>query len=122
MLYLFKSRKNFPFKFDAMFKFIGNTYALIEGNFRCSGTNVLYEGNCNTLYADTVYDTIYACSEDDCRTFCHKNELCNFYATWYSGHCETYTECPLKLPDDNFHVNLWQKYSDEGKKASNAKA
>ena len=73
-------------------------YILKETDVRCSSSS-LYWGNCD--------DNL--CSDADCRLRCDENDLCKFYASWESGHCETYESCPSTASDGGLSINLWSK-------------
>ena len=84
---------------------------MLDGDFRCSDTTPLYVGNCDALYG--------GCSDDDCRAVCDENKSCTFYASWYSGHCEVYADCPTTSADGSLQIRLWKTSDTQGNTTCN---
>jgi len=74
------------------------TYNWMQKNVRCS-SRTIYVGNCGGR-----------CSDSACRAHCDGNASCDFYASWDSGHCETYASCPSTNSDGGQTITLWQKW------------
>jgi len=73
-------------------------YVQIGVDIACTGA-AIYEGNCNHGL----------CTMDQCRALCSASSACEYFASWNSGHCETYASCSETETDDGRAIALFQR-------------
>merc|ERR550534_1798247 len=80
----------------------GSDYDNLDFNGRCTG-RYLMASNCDGAL----------CSDVECREFCNNDPECNYYATWNTGHCETFGVCDGMSIVNTFEVKLYRKNNGE---------